>query len=108
MTETVACGVTNHFVERAMERIGCSEDEARLIGQGLIWAVRNERSDIARFVARVNRSGNRLFLFKHAPTRRVWYALIDTETLSCITVMPPGYTVPRQGKTRLRLKEMDL
>ena len=98
-------GVSNHFVSRAVERMGCTEDEAREIGQNLIWAIQNERWDVVEFIGRVSRDGNRVFRFRWAPTGRRWYALINTKDLVCITVLTPGFQVRREGKGRLTLKE---
>lgn len=109
MTDSVwTPGVTNHFVTRAVERIGCTEDEAREIGQGLAWAIERERWDLVRFVSRVNREGQRIFRFRHAPTKRHWYALVNTDTMTCITILHPGFDVRRQGKSKIRLREEDL
>ena len=101
-------GVTKHFVSRAVERLGCSEDEARELGQGLIWAIKEERWDLVRLVGRVNRAGHRVFKFRHAPTKRYRYALVNTAQMVCITILRPGRDVRRQGKSRLNLKEDDL
>lgn len=100
--------VSWHFIQRAMERIGCPESEAEIIGQGLIWAIENERWDLVEFVARVARDGRRVFRFRHAGTGRFWYALIDTRAMKCITVLQPGFRVPREGKKSVILKETDL
>lgn len=102
-----AC-VSWHFIQRAMERIGCRESEAESIGVGLIWAIENERSDLVEFVARVARDGRRVFRFQYAATGRFWYALIDTQAMKCITVLRPGFRVPREGKKSIILKEEDL
>lgn len=101
-------GVTNHFIARAVERMGCSEAEAREIGQGLVWAIQNERWDLVEFVSRVSRDGNRIFRFRHAPTRRRWYALVNTADMVCVTVLSPNFVVKREGKAKLTLKEEDL
>lgn len=105
---TSGTGVSWHFVQRAVERLGCPESEAESIGHDLIWALENERWDIIQFVARVARDGRRVFRFQHAATGRFWYALIDTQTLRCITVLRPGFRVPREGKKSITLKEIDL
>lgn len=102
-------GVSKHFVARAMERMGCTEDEARTLGQGLIWAFENERWDLLEYVSRLNRTGNRLFRFCWTPTKRKWYAVVNTDERVCVTVLAPGFTVKRAGKDRIVLmKEDDL
>lgn len=103
-----APGVTNHFVSRAVERLGCTEDEARELGAWLLWAVQTERDDLVEFVSRVNRDGHRIFRFRHALTKRHGYAIVNTDTMVCITILRPGFQVPRQGKGRLTLKEEDV
>jgi hypothetical protein len=97
--------VTNHWRQRVRERIGKVDPD--LLAEGLIWAIRGERVDLVRFVARVSRKGARLFRFR-VPDRRYFFALIDTETEDCITVMPPGFLVPREGKSSIVLRESDL
>lgn len=109
MTETVqARGVTQHFVHRAVERMGCTPDEAVHIGQGILWALQNERWDLIEFVCRVSRDGMRVFRFRYTPTGRSWFAMVDTRRAVCVTVLPSGFVIPRQGKHRLKLKEEDL
>ena len=90
------------------ETVGCTEYQAREIGQGLVWAIEQERWDIVEFVSRVNRDGHRIFRFRHAPTKRFWYALVNTDTMVCITILRPGFQVRRQGRSKLKLEEEDL
>lgn len=97
---------STHFQRRVAERIGPSVD-AEMLARDLISAIQSERWDFVEFVARVNRDGCRLFRFR-APTGRLFYALVNTDRLLCVTVMPPGFTVPRQGKARVKLRETDL
>jgi hypothetical protein len=99
--------VSEHFILRAQERLGYDKASAVELGNGLFWAIDSRRGDLALFVARVSRDGKRLFRFR-ATNGRCYYALLDTENRVCITVMPPGYTVGRQGKSYIRLKETDL
>jgi hypothetical protein len=101
-------GVTNHFVTRAVQRMGCTAEEAREIGQFLIRAIEREQWDAVSFIGRVNGDGHRIFRFKWKPLGRYWYALINTETMTCITVLKPGFEVQRQGKGRLKLREVDI
>jgi hypothetical protein len=98
---------TNHFVQRAMERVGCSAEEATALAEGLVAAIGTGRDDIATFVSRVDRTGCRLFRFRSADGRD-FFALVNTNGMACITVLPAGFTVPRQGKGRLKLRERDL
>jgi hypothetical protein len=99
--------VTRHFIDRAVERLGYAIPQAVELAEGLIWAIQNHRDDLAEFVARVDRRGCRLFRFR-AVDGRCYYALVDTDDMRCVTVLPAGFTVGRQGKSRLKLKEKDL
>jgi hypothetical protein len=98
---------TSHFVRRAVERIGCTVEEATALAEGLVAAIGTGRDDIATFVSRVDRTGCRLFRFRSADGRD-FFALVNTNGMACITVLPAGFTVPRQGKGRLKLRERDL
>lgn len=98
---------TAHFLQRAAERMGYRAAQARELADGLVWAIEQERDDVAEFVSRVNRDGLRLFRFR-AVDARLYYALVNTDTMTCISIMPPGFTVPRQGKSRLKLKDADI
>lgn len=98
---------TSHFVRRAVERIGCTVEEATALAEGLVSAIGTGRDDIATFVSRVDRTGCRLFRFRSADGRD-FFALVNTNDMACITVLPAGFTVPRQGKGRLKLRERDL
>lgn len=98
---------TNHFVRRAVERIGCNVEEATALAEGLVAAIRAGRDDIATFVSRVDRTGCRLFRFQSADGRS-FFAMVNTDDMACVTVLPAGFTVPRQGKGRLKLRERDL
>lgn len=101
--------ITDHFILRAMERIGCSSKQARTLGKGIIWSIENNRKDLVDFVCRVDKKGRRLFLFRYAPTKDYYYALVDTISMRCITVMPPGFQVKLTGESKLLvLGEKDL
>lgn len=97
---------TTHFAKRVAERIGPEVNAAQL-AFGIVSDIRDERGDLVEFVARVNKQGLRLFRFR-VPCRGVFYALVDTSSMVCVTVLPPGFTVPCQGKGRIKLKETDL
>jgi hypothetical protein len=99
-------GATNHFVARAVERMGCTPDDARLVGAGIIASIKADDGAV-QFISRVDKRGCRLFRFK-APDGRSFYALVDTDTMSCVTVLPPGYVAPRQGREPIKLREIDL
>ena len=94
-------------MRRAVERIGCTVEEATALAEGLVAAIGTGRDDIATFVSRVDRTGCRLFRFRSADGRD-FFALVNTNDMACITVLPAGFTVPRQGKGRLKLRERDL
>lgn len=89
--------VTQHWAERVAERIS-PKINPHLLGFALVRAIQEGDTSRAKFVARVNKKGQRLFRF-HAKDRRVFYALIDTDNWCCITVLPPGMAAGRQGKS---------
>jgi hypothetical protein len=99
--------MTRHWAIRVRERVG-DVDPAKL-ADSILWAIRNERTDTVEFVSRVSRHGCRLFRFR-APVEggKQFFALVDTDAMRCVTVMPPGFIVARQGKSRLHLRESDL
>lgn len=101
-------GVTAHFIARAVERMGCSRSHAEFLGRGILWAIENERWDLVQFVARASRDGRRIFRFRCTQTSRVWYALVNTKQKTCITILRPGFETGREGKSKIKLKEMDL
>ena len=103
----MSVSVSDHFILRAQERLGYDKTQAIELGKGLFWAIDTHHSDLVRFVARVSRDGKRLFRFR-AVDGRYYYALLDTENRSCVTIMPPGYTVSCEGKGRVHLKETDI
>ena len=98
---------TLHFIQRAKERLGIRTKEAVALADMLVQAVKNEDTSVATFVTRVDRTGCRVFRFA-ADGGQAWYALVDTDKMVCVTILPPGFYVGRQGKSRLRLKECDL
>ena len=98
---------SEHFAARVRDRIGDSVDAVHL-AEGIIWAIQNARTDTVRFVCRTNRRGMRLFRFRAVPGGRYFYALVNTEAMVCVTVLPSGFQVGRQGKKPLELKDYQL
>ncbi len=90
-----------HFAQRVAERID-PDYPAKALWEGLIWAIESERTDLVRFVARVSRCGRRLFRFR-VTDGRTFFVLYHTERKQPITIMPPGFVVPREGKSRMEL-----
>ena len=97
---------TAHFAKRVASRVGPEVNPDQL-AFGIVEAIKTGRSDLIEFVSRVNKKGLRLFRFR-VPQRGVFYALVDTSEMVCVTVLPPGFIVPRQGKGRIKLRETDL
>jgi hypothetical protein len=97
--------VTGHFIARVRERMGPEVDPVGL-GGFLLRAIRREDPSVV-FVSRVNRSGLRIFRFT-GRCGRTFYALVDTDDMSCVTVMPPGFTVPRHGRAALNLEDLNV
>ena len=92
--------LTAHFIKRVRERVGRDVDAvllARHILDGL------DTGD-TEFMCRVSRRGLRCFRFRSFDGR-LFYALIDTDTNDCVTVLPPGFLLGRHGKTPLDLKD---
>ncbi len=89
-----------HWHERVNERIGNVDPDE--LAQGIVWAIENDRTDLVRAVARVSRTGRRVFRFK-TPDGRVFFALVDTNDMKPITVFPPDYTVNRWNGPPLHL-----
>jgi hypothetical protein len=48
-----------------------------------------------------------VFWFK-LPNRGAYYALIDTSNMTCLTVLPPGFTVNMAGKSTITLGDTDV
>lgn len=94
---------TKHFTRRVAQRIGPDVDAAAL-AQHIVEAVQDGRSHEAMFVARVSRGGKRLFRFR-VPQRGVFYALVDTNHMACITVLPPGFRSSKEGGGYVTLRE---
>ena len=95
-----------HFIQRVTERIG-PHVSATALARGIVGSVRAADGAV-EFVARVDRDGCRLFRFRVPDDGRYFYALVDTEKWVCVTVMPPGFVAGRVGKSRLKLKDVDL
>lgn len=99
--------VSKHFIFRARERLAYDHAQAQELGEGLFWAIDRQREDLVEFIGRVSRDGKRLFRFRAANGRH-YYALLDTESRTCVTVLPPGYTAGREGKSYIKLRDTDL
>lgn len=97
---------TVHFQQRVRERIGYNVDPYKLARE-LILGIQNRDTDFVRFVGRASKCGRRVFWFK-LPNRGAYYALIDTTSMTCITVLPPGFTVNMAGKRAITLEDKDL
>lgn len=97
---------TVHFRQRVAERIGPSIDAYKLARE-LILGIENRDTDFVRFVGRASKCGRRIFSFR-VPNRGTHYALIDTTSMTCITVLAPGFTVSMAGKGSIVLEDKDL
>lgn len=97
---------TVHFQQRVRERIGHNVDAYKLARE-LILGIENRDTDFVRFVGRASKCGRRIFWFK-LPNRGAYYALIDTSSMTCLTVLPPGFTVNLAGKAAITLKDTDI
>ena len=97
---------TNHFRSRVAERIG-SDVDADDLAAFLTHEIARGDSDKVVFVARLSRDGKRLFRFRLV-RGGLFYALVDTNSMRCITVMPPGFRPTRQGGDSIYLKETDI
>lgn len=97
---------TWHFVRRVEERVGRDVDPA-VLARSIIWAIGQARDDLVQFVCRTDKKGLRLFRFR-IPKIGTFYALVNTEDMTCITVMPPGFVVGRQGKDHLKLRSDEI
>lgn len=79
-------GCYAHFAKRVTERIG-DHVEPRPLWFGLIQAIQDNDTTLISFVARINRSGRRLWRFtvEGAP-----FFVIYDHNLNCpVTVLPP-------------------
>lgn len=72
-----------------------------------MWVIAEGRDDLVEYVGRVSRDGKRLFRFR-VPDGRYFYALVSTAHGRCVTVLPPGYRVQREGKGVTELRESDI
>jgi hypothetical protein len=97
---------TVHFQQRVRERIGYNVDPYKLARE-LILGIENRDTDFVRFVGRASKCGRRVFWFK-LPNRGAYYALIDTSSMTCLTVLPPGFTVNMAGKRTIELRDTDV
>ena len=97
---------TVHFQQRVRERIGYNVDPYKLARE-LVLGIENHDTDFVRFVGRASKCGRRVFWFK-LPNRGAYYALIDTSSMTCLTVLPPGFTVNLAGKSTITLKDTDI
>ena len=93
--------VTDHFKERVNQRIG-DVDPVEL-AERLFWAIENDRRDVARFLGRQNfNKGRRVFEFK-TPDGRTFGAVLNTRTMTAITVVCEGYEVRRFRNRTVRV-----
>ena len=97
---------TVHFQQRVRERIGYNVDPYKLARE-LVLGIENRDTDFVRFVGRASKCGRRVFWFK-LPNRGAYYALIDTSSMTCLTVLPPGFTVNMAGKAKITLEDTDI
>ena len=97
---------TVHFQQRVRERIGYNVDPYKLARE-LVLGIENRDTDFVRFVGRASKCGRRVFWFK-LPNRGAYYALIDTSSMTCLTVLPPGFTVNMAGKRTIELRDTDV
>jgi hypothetical protein len=92
---------TRHFIDRVRERMGPQVDPD-LLAWRLVRSIRAGDEADVQFVSRVNKDGARLFRFLHGG--REFFALVDTDSMTCVSVFPPGFDIGRQEKSRLRLR----
>jgi len=97
---------TVHFQQRVRERIGYNVDPYKLARE-LVLGIENRDTDFVRFVGRASKCGRRVFWFR-LPNRGAYYALIDTSSMTCLTVLPPGFTVNMAGKRTIELRDTDV
>ena len=97
---------TLHFRQRVKERVGPSIDGYKLARE-LILGIENRDTEFVSFVGRASRCGRRVFRFR-IPNRGTHYALIDTTSTTCITVLAPGFSVSMEGKGKIILEDKDL
>jgi hypothetical protein len=92
---------SDHFVMRVQERMG-PQVNAHALARYLTACILSEDRDAVQFVSRISDDGRRLFRFQ-TRDKRTFYAMVNTDTMTCITVLPPDFEVARQGKPRLKL-----
>ena len=97
---------TAHFIERVAERIG-PEVDGVFLARGIVWAIQNGRTDLVEFVARLSLDGRRLFRLR-VPHRGVFYAVVNTDAMRCVTVMAPGLWVRRHDRASIKMEDLDL
>lgn len=90
---------TDHWSRRVAERCGPDVCPAQL-ARGITLAIEQGRTDLVEFVSRVSRTGKRLFRFR-LRDGRVFFALIDTDAGTLVTVLPTGYVATRQDRPAL-------
>ena len=78
--------MTTHFLERVAERV--AEVDPIELRKGLIWAIRNDRWDLVRFVCRADRNQRRWFEFA-TPSGKTFFALMDMDQIAPVTVYTP-------------------
>ena len=94
--------VTTHFRDRVRTRIGPHVDAVAL-SQHIIDGIDTGDSE---FIARVNRRGVRCFRFQVPEDGRFFYALVETDPMKLITVLPAGWRISRQNAASMILRDM--
>lgn len=93
--------IFNHFAKRLEERFGGGLD-ALTLWRALAYALAAEDWNLLRPVARVSRSGRRIFVCRLADGR--WcFVLFDCPLGLPVTVFREGMVITREGKPSLRL-----
>ena len=93
--------MTGHFAQRVQEHIG--NVDPYILWEGLRAAIDQGRTDYVKFCFREDRSGKRVFQFRLQDGRDFW-ALVNTNESTPITVFPKGYEIGRQGKEKVKLQ----
>jgi hypothetical protein len=75
-----------HFHQRVRERVGSDVTPGEL-ARGIKWAVENHRTDVAEYLGRVGRKGERLFRVR-TPDGRFWRVVYDTRNMTAVTIFP--------------------
>lgn len=92
-----------HFKQRVAERIGPDID-ADLLARSILHDVQHGIEDRVKYVGRVSRCGRRVFQV-NLPERNVFYALVNTVDMACLTVLPPNFLVRREKGNTIVLNE---